>query len=206
MKCVLCEKQATNVGYCADHILNYTYNNAKCTFCDSVPYKFGMCCTHLCEKYEVEIGEKKYGSWFEYYACMNRDKSMEAAFKDIETNLNILDERKFRQYMNYNDVWSKSSKYDLKIPENIVNKDEDSNNNDDNDENRCVVCYKSLKGNINITLSCGHIFHYKCMCEYQIECEISKCPLCRMEYKLLDLDKIDAIRNYQTRLRRLQSG
>jgi len=68
----------------------------------------------------------------------------------------------------------------------VINHDPKASPNDD----ICSICHEILKGNLNITLECSHIFHKKCIennSDYS-----DNCPLCRTETALnkKDLEEI----------------
>jgi hypothetical protein len=51
-------------------------------------------------------------------------------------------------------------------------------------QTECAICFNTLKMKSNTLMSCGHVFHEKCiesLEKYDIH-KSSKCPMCRAEY------------------------
>ena len=55
----------------------------------------------------------------------------------------------------------------------------------------CSICHEELKGEKLLTLTCGHIFHEKCVCSWLWE--HNTCPLCRKPHQTPKYDCRDFI-------------
>jgi hypothetical protein len=72
----------------------------------------------------------------------------------------------------------------LKVQQEIMRKMSELDISDEEDIDKCVICYENLyEDDRDITIDCGHIFHKECLTEWEESSKTNRCPVCREKYK-----------------------
>jgi len=75
----------------------------------------------------------------------------------------------------------------------LTNCTEIESNDESNDE--CCICYSKLSSSKTIKLSCGHVFHGKCIRRWSKKKK--ECPLDRKAFKLSELGSSSSANSYE---------